>query len=182
MKSLFWQHVFQPFLEHFRTLVGFFIFFSVTPPSPTHQSYITRSNASRFCHDVISAYKPARDCIRHTFHLNVTDIKNMCIEDLMVNYYKNLIHVWGWDRKSVPRITVWYHTACWVMPKRDRDGQSFLSSTQGCVNFVHVCRLAWDWASIPQKLQNIIISIPHFLIIYWIKQTKIWRLFFLFGL
>ena len=33
----------------------------------------------------------------------------------------------GWIEKSVPRIAIWHHEACRVMPNGDPEGQIFLS-------------------------------------------------------
>ena len=41
--------------------------------------------------------------------------------------YKNLSLVSGYDKKSVPRTTVWNHKACQVMTNGDPEEQIFLS-------------------------------------------------------
>ena len=51
----------------------------------------------------------------------------------------NLSWVWGWGRKSIPRITVWHHKACWVMTNGDREGRSFVSNPHTNNRFFFFC-------------------------------------------
>ena len=40
-------------------------------------------------------------------------------------HYKYLSWVWGWDKKSIQRITIWHHEACWVMTNGDHEWHIF---------------------------------------------------------
>ena len=53
-------------------------------------------------------------------------IWNLFFHDFMHMYCKNLSWVWGVDRKVRPRVTVWHHEACRVMPDCDPGGRIFL--------------------------------------------------------
>ena len=49
-------------------------------------------------------------------------------ENRMRRYIIRIYHEYeGGIEKSVPRITVWHHEACRVMPNGDREGRIFLS-------------------------------------------------------
>ena len=65
----------------------------------------------------------------------------LCAESIRI------YHGVGVREKSVPRITLWHHEACRVMPDRDREGRIFLSTPHtndrffSCTSFISECRV-----------------------------------------
>ena len=50
-------------------------------------------------------------------------------------HYKYISWVWGWDKKSIQRITIWHHEACWVMTNGDHEWHIFYHTLTLIMNF-----------------------------------------------
>ena len=68
---------------------------------------------------------------KQTHYVGTTPYQRRC--DVDMTLFKQLCLVeyknppWGWDRKNIPRITVWHHEACRVMTNINLEGWIFLS-------------------------------------------------------